>query len=740
MWRIIGIGALIVVIILVGVLVGLAAGFMGGLPKLSAYKDLGRDQTSKVFAADGTLLATLHAEQNREIIPIADIPKTLQTATISIEDDRFYNHHGVDLKAIIRALYTNIRSGHVSEGGSTLTQQYVSNSFITPEPTLSQKVKEAALAYQLEQKYSKSKILEMYLNTVYFGQGCYGVETTSLNFFHKRAKDLNLAESALLAGLPGAPNYFSPYTNPELAKNRRADVLNRMVKHGYISKKESNEAKNTPIDVFPVTLEEDPEIAPYFVEHVKLSLIDKYGANMVYRGGLRIYTTLDMEMQKKAESAVESMLYEPDDPCGALASIDPKNGYIKALYGGRDFKTNKYNLATQAKRNPGSSFKTFTLVAALENDITPNRTYNASSPKYIKVPDGTWRVENYEGKQFSGSMSLTEATVWSVNVIFAQLIMDVKADKVADVAKKMGITSQVPPYPAIAIGGVPDGVSPLEMASAYATLANDGVYMRPTAIIKITDSEGNIVEEHKPDGKSVIDKNTARITNNILRQVIKRGTGSRADIGRPAGGKTGTAEYKQDAWFVGHTPDLSTAVWIGYPEGSVTMGYIHGYPPYGGSIPALIWKEFMTTALAGVPPTEFIGAEEISGSSGDVRVTICSDSGLIATDLCPNTTTKWYSSGNEPWQSCDIHSSGNSEPSDSETSSVPTVVGLSTGEATSSLVSAGFKVATSEQAHESVPAGIVIDQSPGGGSEASPGSTVTLIVSLGPPEEPEPEP
>jgi len=736
--KIIGISLLIFLVIAAGIFAGVAAGYMGGLPKLSAYKDLGHDQTSKVYSADGTVIATFHAEQNREIIPLNEIPKNVQNAVIDMEDERFYKHHGVDLKAIIRAVYANLRSREVSEGASTITQQYVRNSLITPEVTMSRKIKEAALAYQLEQKYSKDKILEMYLNTIYFGQGCYGVQTASENFFHKKAKDLTLGESSLLAGLVGAPNLFSPYTNPDLTYKRRAEVLSRLLKNKHITKKEYNASLKEPINVFPINLSETPTIAPYFVEHVKLTLIDKYGANMVYRGGLRIHTTIDLRLQGIAEDAIWNTLNEPGDPSGALASIDPKNGYIKALVGGRDFNTNKFNLATQSKRCPGSSFKAVALVSALENNIPPSRSYDASSPRYIKLADETWRVENYEGRQFSGSMSIIEATVWSVNVVYAQLAMDVGAGKVAETAQKLGVTSNVPPYPAIAIGGLPEGVSPLEMASVYATLANDGVYMKPIAITKVTDAQGNLIEQAKIEGKAVISKNVARTANNILKQVISRGTGSRADIGRPAAGKTGTAEYKQDAWFVGHTPDLATAVWMGYPEGSITMDYVHGYPPYGGSLPAIMWQRFMSAALEGVPPSDFPGAENIPGG-GEVMVSICTESGLLANPACPSTKDKWFTAGQEPKDYCNIHTQPAQttqppadQPHDGSVS-VAGVEGQSLGSATSILTGQGLVVVFSKQTSETVPKDYVISQSPGAGSSAQPGSTVTLVVSDGPP-------
>ncbi len=652
----VGIGVLVFTVVVGGGLAGIATGYMGGLPKLSAYKDLGRDQTSKMYAADGTLLATLHAEQDREVIPSTDIPKTLQKAIVAIEDSRFYQHNGVDLRGILRAVYVNWRYGS-GEGGSTLTQQYVRNSFIKPEPTLARKVKEAALAYQLEQRYSKDKILEMYLNTVYFGEGCYGIEAAAQTYFGKHAKNLTLPESALIAGLPGAPNLFDPYVNIKLCKTRRDRVLTKMVEQHFTSAKDAAAAKKAPINVKPAKLPTDvaPSIAPYFVEHVKLALIEKYGANMVYRGGLRIYTTLDMNMQKSAEAAVFGTLNEAGDPEAALVAIDPKNGTIKALVGGRDFNKNKYNLATQALRSPGSSFKVMGLAAALESNISPGRTYDASAPKTIKNGDETWRVENYEGGNFGGQMSVAEATVWSVNAVYAQLAMDVKASKIAETAQKLGIVTPVPSYPSIILGALPDGATVLEMASAYATLADDGVYNRPSGIAKLTDSEGTIIEVSKSQGKQAVSQNTARTVSKILEQVISRGTGYRANIGRPAAGKTGTAEYKQDAWFCGYTPDLACAVWMGYPEGSVTMDYIHGYPPYGGSLPAIMWQQFMSEALANVAVSEFPDAGNVSYINDGVKVKVCAISGLLATPYCPDTVDKYFNPADVPKQSCNVH-------------------------------------------------------------------------------------
>lgn len=728
MLRIIGIILLVVVVVAIGVGAGVVVGYMGNLPKLSSYKGLDKDQTSKVYASDGTLIATFHAEQNRELIPVEQIPKHLQNGVVAIEDERFYQHRGVDLKAIFRALYVNIQSGRIVEGGSTITQQYVRNTFITPEVTMLRKIKEAALAYQLEKKYSKKKILELYLNTVYYGQGCYGVETASQNFFGKPAKDLTLAESALLAGLPGAPNYFSPHNNPKLAMTRRNLVLDKMAKFKYITKKEAEEAKKTPIVLKPTPTQE-PLIAPYFVEHVKLSLIEKYGANMVYRGGLRIYTTLDLNMQKKAEEAVFSTLDQPDDPAASLVAIEPKTGYIKALVGGKDIATTKFNLATQARRSPGSAFKTFTLVAAIEKGISPSRSYESASPRYIKIPSGeTWKVYNAEGGSAGGSVSIQQATIGSINVVFAQLILDVGAQRVAETAQKMGILSPVPAYPAITLGGMDEGVSALDMASGYATLANDGVYVRATPIIKITDYEGNIIERRKPIGKAVIGKNTAHTVTSILQKVIRYGTGTRAQLDRPAAGKTGTAEYKQDAWFCGYTPDLACAVWMGYPQASIRMGYIHGYPAYGGGIPALIWQKFMSGALEDIPPSDFPGAEPIYEKT--IKVTICTESNLLATEFCPDTRERYFDRGDEPTEYCNIH-----KAPEAPKATVPNVIGMTVNQAKSALSSAGLNVTVSYEPNEVIPEDQIISQSPSAESSVNQGSTVSIVASSGPPEE-----
>ncbi len=559
------------------------------MPRLSLDKPIVNAQTTKVFASDGSLIADLFVEQNRVIIPLSDISLHLQHAVVSIEDERFYDHQGVDIKAIARAIYINLRSGEIVEGGSTISQQYVKNSFITPEKTMQRKIKEAILAYQLERTLSKKKILENYLNTIYFGHSVYGAQTAAQFYFNKDAKDLTLDEAAFLAGLIRSPNRYSPYINPEKALARRNTVLKKMASLGFITPKEAEAAMALPIKVSPP--EQKIAVAPYFLEYVKQMLIDKYGANMVFKGGLRIYTTLDLKMQQAAEEAVSKVLDRPDDPSAALVAIDPKTGYIRALVGGKDFNTQKFNLAVQGHRQAGSAFKTFVLTTAIDQGISPNKVYR-STPVTIKLPGKDWEVHNYTEGSGGPPMSIKAGTIHSVNCVYARLIMDVGPQNVVDMAKRMGIVTPLEPYPAIALGGLKTGVTPLEMASAYGTLANQGVHIKPTPVIKIMDSSGKVIEKNRNVKRSAMDPSVAYMVTDILQDVISYGTGTRARIGRPAAGKTGTTQNYRDAWFAGYTPDLVAAVWVGHPKAQISMLRVHGIRVAGGTFPAQIWARF----------------------------------------------------------------------------------------------------------------------------------------------------
>ena len=707
------------------VILGIAfASFAKGLPKLENQAIKKSPQTSKMYAADGTLVTDFFVEQNRVIIPLSQIPIHLQHGVIAIEDKRFYEHRGVDLEAIARAFVTNLEQGQIAEGGSTLTQQYVKNALIQPERTLTRKIKEAYLASQVEKKYSKKKILEKYLNTVYFGVNTYGIETAAETFFGKAAKDLSLAESALLAGVIKSPNRYSPYTFPERALARREAVLRRMAEQKYITEEEVEAAKSEPLTVQPIIEKKVP--APYFADYVKRLILEdpKYGstpsqrANLVFKGGLRIYTTLDLKMQTQAEEATQ-LLNLPNDPSASIVAVDPKTGYIKALVGGKDFETNKYNLATQGKRQPGSSFKIFVLATALANGVRPTKIYQAS-PFTMKLPGKDWQVVN-SNKSPKGKMTVRDGTVFSVNALFARLIMDVGPAKVAEMAKKMGIQTEIPAFPSISLGTV--GVSPLEMASAASTLANMGVHNRPLAIVRITDAKGKVIEDNKVQGEQVLEPAVAYAEIDILKEVIQRGTGKAASIGRPAAGKTGTTNSYRDAWFVGFTPDLTAAVWVGYPQAQIAMNSVHGIRVQGGTFPAQIWAKFMSSALSGTPPSNFQAPAnaQMPAQAPNIKVTVCTDMDYLATTYCPKTTTKYFKAGSEPTQPCPVH----------QGVSVPDVIGISLSTAVSTLKEAGFKVQETFQASPTVISGIVIAQDPREGTVKQ-GSKVTIVISRGP--------
>jgi len=562
-------------------------------------------QRSFILADDGTVLARLYME-NREDIPLDQIPEHVQEAFIAIEDERYYEHNGVDYYGVARAAVTNLKNQKIVEGGSTITQQYVKNSIGESDRTFTRKIKEAVIASRLEQQYSKAEILEAYLNTIYFGHGAYGVEAAAEKFFGKKASDLTVAEGALLAGVTKAPFNLSPYRDPGKAFNRQVIVIDQMARLGYITKEEADQAKNALPNLKP--LEEEQIIAPYFVEHVKQDLIKKYGVQKVFKGGLRIHTTLNVRAQKNAEEAIARELDRADDPQAALVSINPKNGHIVAMVGGRDFQNVKYNLATQGKRQPGSSFKMFVLVTALMQGISPDDTFNSSSPQTIRISDNPrdkpWTVRNCEGGGY-GMMKLRDATVKSVNAAYANVTMRVGPENIAKTAHTMGIKTKIDHYPSIGIGGLTIGVSPLEMASAYGTLANQGVHVEPMAVTKITDAEGNVIEEFQPISNQAVDRNVANQATDILQGVIQRGTATRANIGRPAAGKTGTNQLYRDAWFVGYTPSLVTAVWMGHPEAQISMYNVHGSRGFGGIIPAKIWNHYMKNTLRGTPIEHF---------------------------------------------------------------------------------------------------------------------------------------
>jgi len=589
--------------------------FLRDLPQIEDFTPTEAALTSRIYANDGTLIATFHGEENRELVSLDQIPQNLINAVLAIEDERYYQHPGFDLEGIIRSLIINVATGDVEQGATTITQGYVKNVYMPEEKyeiTYERKLKEVILAYQLEQIYSKDEILEKYLNTVYLGEGAYGVQAAAKIYFNKDVGYLNLGECAMIAGM--LQTYLhSPYIDMEAAVNRRNLVLTNMLRLGYLSQDDYEDTIREPIITQRPREETERAFALYFVEHVKQELIAKYGVERVFKGGFEIYTTLDPEMQVYAENAIREVLPDPEDPAAALVSIDPSNGYIKALVGGNDFSDMKFNLATQAKRQPGSTFKIFALLAAMEQGISPYMTFNPNGPVIFDIfGSEPWEVGNYNNQVFEfNEMPILEATVKSINVVYSQLIMRVGAYHIAKIAMDMGIETALNPYPAIGLGGLTIGVSPLEVAAAFATIANYGVKNEPVAILKVVDDTGLVLEEYQPQGTQVITPITAYRAIEIMQQAVLRGTGTRARLeDRPVAGKTGTTQEAENAWFTGFTTNLVTCVWMGYPEENVKMGVIHDMRVAGGAQPAMIWNLYMKEATKELPIDNFVRPQD----------------------------------------------------------------------------------------------------------------------------------
>jgi len=568
-----------------------------------------------IYAADNSRLGVIPAERNRQPVPLAEISPWMARATVAIEDRRFYGHDGVDVEGIARALWKNVSAGEVVEGGSTITQQLVRNLYIGRERTVERKLKEACLALKLDEAWSKERILASYMNQVYYGNLAYGIEAAAQTYFSKSASKLNLPEAALLAGLPQAPSLYDPFNRPETAKVRRDQVLAAMLEEGDIDGPAHDWAVSRGLGLKAGKLYKEIR-EPYFFSYVRDELIAAYGAATVRSGGLKVYTTVDPRFQNAARKAIEETLSEDDDPAAALISINPKNGAIRAMAAvipGNN--RNQFNLLSQARRQSGSTFKTFVLAAAVEKGINPETTSYLSAPFYYRPdPNGScddgswWCVETY-GRDYAGWTSIGRATLRSDNTVYAQLTLDVTPEAVAEMATKLGVRSPLDAdgayVPSIGLGAM--DVSPLDMASAYATLAAGGIYSEPMAIRKVVlpDGEDTSAGWGKPKRKRVISDGVAYTVTRILEQNVDYGTGVAADYGHPAAGKTGTTEDWSDAWFCGYTPRLGTTVWVGYPKGKISMESVHGIPVTGGSFPAQIWRLFMSSAIGQLEPEEF---------------------------------------------------------------------------------------------------------------------------------------
>ncbi len=643
-----------------GILGGVLYAELQELPDIKAIQTNGPSQSTSIYDVNGDLISQLSLEQ-RTIVPFAKIPQTLKDAFISIEDERFYQHIGVDPIGIIRAFVKNIRAGGAKEGASTITQQLARNLFLTHEKTLSRKIREALLALQIERNYNKEEILEMYLNQIYFGEGSYGVESASRTYFGKHVEDLTLPECAMLAGIPRRPEAFDPYKNPLESLGRRNLVLSAMADHGAITLQQASEAKNIPIELKKIEVQN----APYFVEFVRQQLEARYGSNAVYKGGLAVYTTLDLKMQDAAQKALDRGLQNceivarknrmtnipVDQPIqGALLATDPHTGAIRAMIGGIDYRRSVFNRAIQAHRQPGSSFKPIIYAAAIENGYTMADVFMDSPVVYPDPTTGKpWRPVNFSEK-FRGPTTLHTALMYSINVVTIKLLDKLGIQPVVSLARRMGITTPIKPNLSLGLGT--SEVTLAEMVKAFSVFPNQGVRMEPFGILSVKDSSGHVLENNSPRGEEVLDPRVAYIMVNTMKDVIDQGTGRiirRLGFTYPAAGKTGTTNDNVDAWFIGYTPDLTCGVWVGYDQRESL-----GKKQTGGEAAAPIWAEFMKAATEGKPSKDF---EPPKGGEADlVHKKICMDSGLLATARCPKVRDEVFRKETAPTKFCNIHS------------------------------------------------------------------------------------
>jgi penicillin-binding protein 1A len=593
---------LLLIVSLVAFAFGLVSAVASDLAALEPTNKHHVEQLGYIYASDGkTVLAVLHGDESRVVVDSNQIAPVMKQAIVAVEDRRFWEHRGVDFKGIMRAVWADVRNQKLVQGGSTITQQFVKNTYTQRERTISRKLKEAALAWQLERRWSKDRILTAYLNTIYFGNGAYGIEMAARVYFHTHANDLTLPQAALLAGLPASPGAFDPVENPARARLRRATVLNLMVEQGLITRVDAVEANRVPLPKRKdVHLPEGKTNQPYFAEYVKQQLLPYYGSGTVLGGGLKIYTSIDLGLQRLAEKAIQQWLPDKSGPAASLVAIDPRDGRVLAMVGGRSFNKSQFNLAVQGERQAGSAFKPFVLATALSQGISPQTTFT-SQPTVINLGDKLWAVHNYENS-YLGTIDLNDATTFSDNAVYAQLTAQVGPKNVARMASGLGITSHLNDYFAIGLGV--NAVNPLEMARAFSTFANGGSRIdgsllgdRPRAVLRVVD--GKRVDKNEPVQKPILNSDQDAILTSMLENVVKSGTGLRAALGdRPVAGKTGTTENYGDAWFVGYTPQLVTAVWVGYPNKLVPMlSQFEGGPVAGGTFPALIWKSFEEQAL-----------------------------------------------------------------------------------------------------------------------------------------------
>jgi penicillin-binding protein 1A len=723
-------------------------------------------ERSTIYARDGSVLATLYLDENRKIVRLDRVNEVARDAVLAIEDARFYDHPGLDFQGIVRALISNVRAGEIEQGASTITQQLARNVFSTigTEQTLARKIQEARVAMRLEEVYSKDEILELYLNEVYFGRGVYGIETAAEYYFGTRASRLTIPEAAMLAGLISSPETYSPVNDPDAALSRRNVVIGRMAELGMIPPDQAAAAQAAPLGVHITEVGNQNARFPFFVEYLKSQVLsdprfgktEKARIKTLFQGGLKIYTTLEPDLQRAGERIARGRFPNPAGPQTALAAVDPRTGAVKALVASSEFERSQVNLATGqggTGRQPGSAFKPFTLVAAFEQGIPLGKVYRAASGQYVDCGPygGRYQVFNAGDGGGSGYISMTTATQNSVNAYFVQLAVEVGPPKIVEVAERMGIESPLQPYCSITLGT--QEVTPLEMASAFSTLANQGVHCEPFAITKVV-AHGKrvILRQHHGRCEQVVDRDVADDVAGLLRLVVSGGTGTAANLGQwPVFGKTGTTNDSADVWFSGCTRQVCAATWVGHPEARVPMP-----GAYGGTVAAPVWHDFMLVAMRGlpaeslpaVPQPESARVPDVVGLPQAEAIDVLVDSNFtpivqsvpaaepinVVVSQSPAGGSTAIAGGQ-----VSISVSNGQAPA----SNVPNVVGLTEGGASAKLQAAGFNVDVQYEATGNKKLnGQVAAQAPGPGTHLENGSTVAILVYRyekpkgGPPEPP----
>lgn len=603
------------------IFIGVSAYVVSGLPKSDTLNDLKLISATQVYDIHGALISKLF-EQNRIVVTNSNMSPYLADAIIANEDTRFYHHVGIDPIGIARALVVNIRTGSIAEGGSTITQQLAREMFLSQERTIVRKIREAILAIVLDFRFSKSEILEAYLNQVYLGEGTYGVEAAAQKYFDKSASELDLAESAMIAGLARGPGLYSPYRNMESALKRRSVVLNGMFEQGFINADQKRLAEEESIILS--SKKERMVKASYFIDYIAELLVERYGADTVYQRGLKVYTTLDLKIQQEAEKVLGQ--YQ-----GAMLAIDPRNGYIKAMVGGNNYQESQRNRAIAELRQPGSAFKPFVYAAALNQGLRSNSIL-IDDPVNI----AGYQPQNYD-KKYQGTLTMKKALRWSVNTVAVKLGQQVGMGEVLKLAKDMGITTLTADDNnlATALGGVTDGVSLLELSGAYTTFANGGIVSTPMAILRVEDEHNQILDTYQSNQHIVLSPEIAYIMTDMLMGSIQGGTATAANIGREAAGKTGTTDKYETAWFIGYTPELLAGIYIGNDDRkSVDIS---------GTQVAGLWGKFMVDALKGEVAKSFdVPANVVKG------IKICAKTGKLADDECKDIEYNAFIKGTEP--------------------------------------------------------------------------------------------